>query len=271
MLKNKSKIFKSTTGLLLLASILLCCGSKTQEAKTAAAEDKELVKVKFHNLTIDPQSKQPVVLLADFDERRALLIWIGFFEARAIHSEMQGIEPLRPLTHDLLKRIIQKADGTIDHIVITRIKENVFYATIVIKQDDSLTEIDARPSDSIVMALKFKAPIYVARKLFDDMAISIAEQKEIEDQYGVSIQDLTPALAKYLAFESNQGVLVSDVKAGSQAEKDGVETGDIIVEIDGERIEDILSVKNALAKNKSPLEAKIFRKERYLFITLHPK
>ena len=271
MLKNKTKIFKSILGLWLLASILLCCGSKTQEAQMAASDDEELVKVKFHNLTVDPQSKQPVVLLADFDEQRALLIWIGIFEARAIHSEMQGIEPLRPLTHDLLKRIIRKTDGTLDHIVITRIEENVFYATIVIKQDGSLVEIDARPSDSIVMALKFKAPIYVSRKLFDDMAISIAEQKEIEDQYGISIQDLTPSLAKYLAFESGKGVLVSDVQTGSQAEKDGVETGDIFVEIDGETIEDVISLKNALVKNKPSLEAKIFRKEHYLSITLHLK
>jgi bifunctional DNase/RNase len=271
MLQNKTKILKSITGIWLLTSILLCCGSKTQEARTVASDDEELVKVKFNNLTIDPQSKQPVVLLADPDEERALLIWIGFFEARAIHSEMQGIEPFRPLTHDLLKRIIQKTDGQIDHIVITHVKENVFYATIMIKQDGSLIEIDARPSDSIVMALKFKAPIFVAKKLFDDMAISIAEQKEIEEEYGISIQDLSPELAKYLSYPSKQGVLVSDVKAESPAARDGIASGDIIVEIGGETVEDVIFLKNSLAKSDSPVKAKIFRKTRYLSITLHPK
>lgn len=268
---KQSKIIKSSIGLWLIASVLLCCGSKSQEATSADNDPDELVKLKFHNLTIDPQSQQPVVLLADDNEKRALIIWIGIFEARAIHSEMQGIEPYRPLTHDLLKRIIQKTDGTIDHIVITRIEENVYYATIVIKQNGSLVEIDARPSDSIVMALKFKAPIFASKKLFDDVAIPIGEQKEIEEEYGVSIQDLTPSLAKYLAFESNRGVLVSDVKTDSQAQKDGFEAGDIVVEIDGETIADVISMKNALAKDKTTVKAKIFRKERYHSITLHLK
>jgi bifunctional DNase/RNase len=268
---KQSKIIKSIIGLGLIASVLLCCGSKSQEATSADHDPDELVKVKFHNLTIDPQSQQPVVLLADDNEKHALFIWIGIFEARAIHSELQGIEPYRPLTHDLLKRIIQKTNGTIDHIVITHMEENVYYATIVIKQNGSLVEIDARPSDSIVMALKFKAPIFASKKLFDDMAISIGEQKENEEEYGVSIQDLTPSLAKYLAFESNRGVLVSDVKTDSQAQKDGLEAGDIVVEIDGATIGDVISMKNALAKDKISVKAKIFRKERYQSITLHLK
>ena len=267
----QSKIIKPVFGLWLIASVLICCGSKSQEATSAGRNRDELVKVKFHNLTIDPQSQQPVVLLADDSEERALFIWIGIVEARAIHSELQGIEPFRPLTHDLLKRIIRKTKGTIDHIVISHIKENVYYAVIVIKQNGSLVEIDARPSDSIVMALKFKAPIYASKKLFDDMAISISEQKEIEQEYGVSIQDLTPSLAKYLAFESDRGVLVSEVKNDSQAQKDGFKTGDIVVEIDGETIADIISMKNALAKDKTTVKAKIFRKERYQSIILHLK
>jgi bifunctional DNase/RNase len=242
------------------------------EADASTAYDKkDFIRVKIHNLTIDPQNKQPVVLLADYSEERALLIWIGFFEARAIHSERQGIEPFRPLTHDLLKRIIQETDSTIHHIVITHIKENVFYAKIVIERDGSRVEIDARPSDSIVMALKFKAPIYVSKKLFDDMAISIAEQKESEDDYGLTLQDITPSLAKYLEYESSHGVLVSDIRKGSRAEKAGIEVGDIFVELEGQTIEDVMTLKHALTKSKSALKARIFRKSRYLSITIHPK
>ena len=265
MLQNKSKILNLIVGLWLIALTLPSCSSKAQEAAPAAFDPDELVKVKFHNLTIDPQSKQPVVLLADPDEERALLIWIGFFEARAIHSEMQGIEPFRPLTHDLLKRIIQKTDGSIEHIVITHVEENVFFATIVIKQNGSLIEIDARPSDSIVLALKFKAPIFVSRKLFDDMAISIAEQKQIEEEYGISVQNLSPELATYLSYASKQGVLVSDVKPESPAARDGIETGDIIVEIGGETIEDVTFLKNSLARSDAPVKAKIFRLTSFLF------
>ncbi|UCG05865.1 MAG: bifunctional nuclease family protein [Desulfobacterales bacterium] len=258
-------------GLWLLSSVFFISTSTTEGATSKSLDSDNLIKVKFHSLTIDPQSKQPVVLLADPNEERALIIWIGFFEARAMHSEMQGIEPFRPLTHDLLKRIIQNSDGTIHHIVITHLKENVYYANIVIERNGSFFEIDARPSDSIVMALKFKAPIYVAKDLFEQMSISIKERAEIEDEYGITLQDLTPSLARYLAYESDRGVLVSNLRKGSRAEKDGIEVGDILVEIDGETIDDALSMKEALSKSKSSLKAKIFRKSKYISITIHPK
>lgn len=119
------------------------------------------------------------------------------------------------------------------------------------------------------MALKFKAPIFVSRQLFDKMAVSISEQKEIEEEYGLSVQELSPELTKYLAFESGQGMLVSEVQPGSPAEADGVKTGDILVEIAGEAIDNVISLRNALSKSDSPAKAKIFRKEQYLSITLH--
>ena len=231
----------------------------------------ERIEVKFHNLTIDPGTRQPVVMLADFDKKRALLIWIGIFEARAIHSEIQGIEPFRPLTHDLLKSIIQETDGHIERIIITHVEESVFFATIEIKQNGSLKEIDARPSDSIVMALKFEAPIFVSKKLFDEMAISISEQKELEEEYGISVQTISPELAKYLSFEFGKGVLVSDVRTGSAADKDGIKAGDILLEIGNEVVGDVISMRNSMAKSESPVEAKIFRKKQHLTITLHLK
>lgn len=231
----------------------------------------ELVEVKFHNLTVDPRNRQPVVLLADLNNERAILIWIGIFEARALHSEIQGVEPLRPLTHDLLKKVIQKSDGNIERIIITRVDENIFYAAILIEQGGSMSVIDARPSDSIVMAMKFKAPIFISRQLFDKMAVSISEQKEIEEEYGISVQELSPELTKYLSFTSGKGVLISEVQGGSTAAADGVKTGDIIVEIGGEAVENIITLRSALAKSQTPVEAKIFRKEQYLSITLHLK
>ena len=254
-----------------IAPVLLIAALTAECATSDGIDSDKLMKVKFHNLTVDPQSNQPVVLLADPDEERALIIWIGFFEARAMHSEIKGDVPLRPLTHDLLKQIILKSNGTIHHIVITQLKENIFYANIVIKQGNDFVEIDARPSDSIVMALKFKAPMYVSKELFDKMAVSIKEQTEIEDEYGLTLQDMTPSLAKYLSYESEQGVLVSSIQKGSRAEKDGIQVGDILVEIDGNPIIDALSFKNILAKIKSSAKAKIFRKSQYISITIHPK
>ena len=271
MLQPQTKCLLNNIRIWLIAPVLLVAALTADCATSDGIDSDKLIKVKFHSLTIDPQSNQPVVLLADPNGDRALFIWIGFYEARAMQSEIQEIEPFRPLTHDLLKRIIQKSDGTVHHIVITQLKENIFYANIVIERNNSFVEIDARPSDSIVMALKFKAPIYVSRDLFEKMAVSIKEQAEIEDQYGLTLQDLTSSLAKYLSYGLNRGVLVSGIRKGSRAEKDGIEVGDILVEIDGQSINDALSLRDTLEKIKSPAKAKIFRKSQYIFINIHPE
>ena len=266
-----SKILNFIVGFCFIASTLAACGTKAQEEAPSAVDSADQIEVKFYNLTIDPATRQPVVMLSDFDENRAILIWIGIFEARAIHSEIQGIEPLRPLTHDLLKSIIKETDGNIERIIITHVEENVFYATIVIQQNGSMKEIDARPSDSIVMALKFKAPIFVSKKLFDKMAISISDQKEIEEIYGITVQTLSPELAKYMSYESGKGVLISNVETGSAAEKDGLKAGDILLEIGNEAVRDVISMRNTMAKSESTVEAKIFRKKQHLTIELHLK
>ena len=270
MLSSQSKRNLNKMRLWFIASVLLIAVLTAECATSDGIDSDKLMKVKFHNLTVDPQSNLPVVMLADPDEERALIIWIGFFEARAMHSEIKGDAPLRPLTHDLLKQIIQKSDGTFHHIVITQLKDNIFYANIVIKRGNDFVDIDARPSDSIVMALKFKAPIYVSKDLFNKMAVSIKQKTQIEDQYGLTLQDITPSLAKYLSYGSDRGVLVSDVQKGSRAEKDGIETGDILVEIDGHPIIDTLSFKDTLAKIKTSVKAKIFRKSEYISIIIQP-
>jgi bifunctional DNase/RNase len=271
MLKEKRLSLLATIGLWLVASIWLCGETMADGFTPVALEQKELLEVKVHQLLKDPTSKQPVVFLVDSLEERALLIWISFFEADAIHSEMQGIKHRRPLTHDLLERIIQKVNGKIHRIVITHIEEGIFYATIVLEKGDTFLEIDARPSDSIVMALKFKAPIFVSKDLFKEMAIPLDGQEEIEKQYGLTIQDLTPSLVQVFSFPETHGVLVSDVRKGSDAEKDGIKRGDIFVEVGGRAVEDVTIMKDALATTKTPVEATIFRKAHFLKITLHPK
>jgi bifunctional DNase/RNase len=254
-----------------LAGWIWAPGEAIAEGVTHTSFDqKELVQVKVHRVIVDPTSQQPVVFLADSLEKRALLIWIDFFEANAMYWEMQGIKHGRPQTHDLIKRILQKVDGTIHHIVISHIKENIYYATIVMEREGSFVEIDARPSDSIVMALKFKAPIFVSKALFREMAIPLEQQKGIEELYGLILQDLTPSLAKAFSFGSTEGVLVSDVRSGSRAEEDGIKRGDIFVEMGEQAVGNVMLMKDALAKGKIAVKAKIFRKAHFLTVTLHP-
>lgn len=271
MLKERMIRFLPTAGLWLAASIWFSGETAAEGFTPVALEQKELLPVKVHQLVVDPASMQPVVFLADLLEERALPIWIGPCEANAIHAEIQGIKHPRPLTHDLAERIIQKVNGKVQRILITHRKESTYYAMIVLERDGSLVEIDARPSDSIVMALKFKAPIFVSRTLFSEMAIPIGEQKEIEERYGLTLQELTPLLAQSFSFGSTHGALVSDVRQGSRAEKDGIQRGDIFVEAGGETVRDVISLKDVLAKSETPVPARIFRQGDFLSITLHTK
>ncbi len=270
MARNKKKRFLAFITLWFLAGT--CCAAQptVKQAAPPAGESKELIRVNVHQLVVDPSSRQPVITLADLDEKRALLIWIGLPEARAIYSELEGVEHQRPLTHDLLETFILKSKGQIHRIVVTHARENVFYATIVLQRPDNLIEIDARPSDALVMALKFNAPVYVNRDLFEKMSLPLETRTDIAESYGLSLQALTPDLANYLSYESDKGIMVSGVRKGSQAAVDGIMTGDIIVEIDGRIVEDLASFLQTLEEIQHPLEARVYRNGRFVSITVHP-
>ena len=271
MSHKKRKRFFAFMGLWLLAATGCAAESTVKQADQRVPEKKELIRVTVYQLVVDPSSRQPVITLADPGEKRALFVWIGLPEARAIYSEIEGIENPRPLTHDLLEKIIQKSNGAIHHIVITHSKDNIYYATIVLQKGKNLVEIDARPSDSLVMALKFKAPIYVSRNLFEKMSLPLGNQTEMEEAYGLTLQELTPELAQYLAFESGKGVMVSGVRKGSQAEADGLKAGDIIVEVGGQTVEDVTVFKENFNKSKTSVKAKIYRNNRFLTLIVHPE
>ena len=253
----------------LITTICSCGEIPAKEYVSAALKEEELIRVSIQKLIVDPATQNPVVTLSGPDESRVLFIWIGPSEARAIYAELQGTTHFRPLTHDLLAAVINQFNGTVDRIVITHAKENVYYATILIKKDGSLVEIDARPSDSMVMALKFEAPIFVSKSLFERMSLPMEKKAEIGDEYGLALQELTPELSDYLSFSPKRGVMVSGIRKGSQAAKDGLKTGDIIVEIGEQVIENVFSMKKVYAETNKPVKAKIFRNSRIMTFTLH--
>jgi len=269
MTLKKLNILSVLIGLWLIASTCSSGEIPAKESASVALGEEELVRVSIQKLILDPVTQNPVVTLSDPDKKRALFIWIGPSEARAIYAELQGIKHFRPLTHDLLASVINEVNGKVHRIVITHAKENVFYATIIIEKDGSLVEIDARPSDSLVMALKFVAPVFVTKTLFERMSLPLEEKAGIEDEYGLALQELTPELSEYLSFSPKRGVMVSAIREGSQAAKDGLKTGDIIVDIGGQVIEDLSSMKKVLAEIKAPVKAGIFRSSRPMTVTLH--
>jgi bifunctional DNase/RNase len=269
--KERLKPFVGAIGILFVSLFFFSGEILAKKVPSNAWEQKDLLQVKVHQLGIDPTSMQPVVFLTDSREERALPIWIGPFEANAMQAAIQGTKSPRPLTHDLLENMIRKTNGKVQRIIVTHSKDGIYYATLGLEKDGKEVEMDARPSDAIVMALKFNAPIYVSKKLFREMAIPLGEQKPIEERYGLSIQELTPLLAESFSYKSTKGILVTEVRPGSLAEKDGLQRGDIFAEMGRESIMDILSFKAAMAKSKESVSAKIFRQGHFLSLTLHWK
>ncbi|MFQ5329234.1 MAG: bifunctional nuclease family protein [Thermodesulfobacteriota bacterium] len=126
-----------------------------------------LIKMKVYGLTMDPYTNAPIVILKDSDNNNTLPIWIGILEASAIATELEDIHPTRPMTHDLLKNILGKVSAGITRIVVTDIKDNVYYASIYMSMGSEEHTIDARPSDAIAVALRTDSPIFVDEQVFD--------------------------------------------------------------------------------------------------------
>jgi bifunctional DNase/RNase len=124
-----------------------------------------MVEMKVWKLALDDRTDTPVVILQEVTGSRILPIWIGRAEARAIAMELAGQKFQRPLTHDLMKTIIEGLGGKIRKVCVEDLKNNTFYAKMFIEKDDEIVGIDARPSDSIALALRAKSPIYIAEEL----------------------------------------------------------------------------------------------------------
>jgi len=144
-----------------------------------------LIEAEIGGLALDITTNSPVVTLSPKGSDKVLPIWIGHYEAWAIGMEMSGVVSKRPLTHDLLFKVIESMGAEVNKIAVTELKEQTFYAKISIKYDSELIEVDARPSDSIAIALKAKAPIYVDEELFqlkDEKTTGIPDQETLRER-----------------------------------------------------------------------------------------
>ena len=133
--------------------------------------------VEVIGVRVEMPSNQPIVLLRELDGERYLPIWIGAVEATAIAFAQQGVVPPRPLTHDLLKLVLEGTGNALTEVRITEMNDNVFYAVLV---QDSGIEIEARPSDSIALAMRTGARIVCAEDLLDDIGIAVPDEREEE-------------------------------------------------------------------------------------------
>jgi bifunctional DNase/RNase len=146
-------------------------------------------------LTVDPLTNSPIVILKETDGERTLPIWIGLLEATAIASELEGIKFSRPMTHDLLKSIMDTMDVEVNKVEVCDLKNNTYYALIHMTHGDKEISIDARPSDALALSLRMKAPIFVSEEVISkSKQIDLTAEAEDTSEQGKKWQDILEKL-----------------------------------------------------------------------------
>jgi bifunctional DNase/RNase len=163
------------------------------------------IEMRVGGLTLDPVTKTPIVILKDAENKLTLPIWIGLMEATAMATELEGIKMARPMTHDLLRRIISDLGGVIESIEVTDLKDNTYYAAIHLQAGDKILTIDSRPSDAISLALRTQSPIFVAKKVLETSSVLQQNEESQEqnlsnvsrDKWAEILEKMTPEDFKY--------------------------------------------------------------------------
>jgi len=140
-----------------------------------------MIEVTIDSIRVSLVSPQRLIILKDIDRERFLPIWIGPFEAEAITLKLQDVEVKRPLTHDLLNTLITKLGGSVSHVLVTELRDDTYYARIVVNVDGKSLEIDSRPSDAIALSVRARVPIFVADEVMDNASI-VPEQDHGEGE-----------------------------------------------------------------------------------------
>ena len=151
-----------------------------------------MIEVKVQSLGMDQLSKTHVVILQELEGERMLPIWIGPGEASAIAMELAGMKFSRPLTHDLAASLIRGLGGALQRVLITRVQENTYFAELVIQRGGEIFSVDARPSDSIAIALRLQARLFTSDELLTSTAIQMAPDEAADlEETGESPQQMT--------------------------------------------------------------------------------
>lgn len=228
------------------------------------------VEMEVKGVRLDAVGSGPVVLLADKEGKKALPIWIGFVEANAIDKELKNSTSPRPMTHDLLYSILAQAHVKVKQVKIIGLKNNTYYATLFLTINKGTVEVDARPSDAIVIALKSKTPIFVSAKILDEQGIALTQKSAEIERLGMRVQKLTPPLASYFNFKGQKGVLVAEVLPGSVSESSGIKAGDILLKVNSKEVENVEELQESFGSVKAgdPVRVGLFRDEQSMEINL---
>ena len=151
------------------------------------------IEMTIKGLMVDPITNSPIVILRDKGGQKVLPIWVGIFEANAIALQIENVSTPRPMTHDLLRNVIQDLRASVQKVVVCDLQENTFYALIYLALNGDTVAIDARPSDAIALALRTRAPIFVEDSVLDNAkTVDSAPEKADADRLHKWLESLDP-------------------------------------------------------------------------------
>jgi bifunctional DNase/RNase len=152
-----------------------------------------MIEMSLVGVRVELPTNQPIVLLREREGERFLPIWIGAMEATAIAFALQGIVTARPMTHDLLKNVLEDLAVQVQRIVITDLKDGTFYAVIQMQQDGRAVEVSSRPSDAIALAVRVNVPIFASEDVLTEASIVIRDDEEQEvEKFREFLENVNP-------------------------------------------------------------------------------
>jgi len=253
----------------LVPLFLAVCGSVLVSSCRSRLITRESVEVKVRQVGFDPFSNSPVIILQDKNGTRTMPIWIGVSEAQAIALQLQGTMPPRPLTHDLVKSILQEVGVEIDRVLVNDLKGSTYYARIHLINGTKAMEVDSRPSDAIALALRFHRPIFVDRTLFESTLASqdkgdVTGTKNLkppmgEKFFGLTVQEMTDDLAEYFNLSRPEGILITDVDGETGTAR--LQRGDIIISVNGEKVRNISELRQKIVNKKQRVFTLFLRRD----------
>jgi bifunctional DNase/RNase len=225
-----------------------------------AAQEIGSVETTIKTLMLDPNTQSPIVVLETVTDKKLLPIWIDVPEARAIALELDHVTTPRPLTHDLIRNIIQGLGATLQRVTITDLRSNTYFAVLFLGFKGQDLQIDARPSDAIAIALRMKAPIYASTQVLTKskaLPPLNAPAKELQKRAGIQAQDLTGEVAALLDIPAQRGVLVVDVANGSAAMNAGIQRGDVITRANDQPVQSVHELETLVQSRKAEARIKL--------------
>ena len=155
-----------------------------------------MIEMQLEGVRVELPTNQPIVLLRERDGERYLPIWIGASEAAAIALSLQGVQTPRPMTHDLMKNILEDLSVAVQKIVVTELRDSTFYATIELQRNGDHYEVSSRPSDAIALAVRTSAPIFAADDVIDESSIEfeheVEDTEEVVEKFKDFLDQVTP-------------------------------------------------------------------------------